>query len=115
MKIEMAIPESVVELVVKGILENMPEASSAFQCRRWRYEEWDFVFYDYEEKKEYRLNKAQWLAAFPLLFSDKWPAGCTKPPFSAELSVWNDWLCECDATDFDAFVQLACMSEVIYG
>jgi hypothetical protein len=32
-----------------------------------------------------------------------------------DTEVLEDWLCEADAWDFDAFIQLAIFGEVIYG
>lgn len=116
-EMKILIPDSVVESVVKGIMENFPEASygCALTCMGWRYEAWNFTFQDAETGNKYLLDKPKLLAAFPLMFSDKWPKGCTKPLASADPEAWNDWLCQADATDFDAFAQLACLGEVIYG
>ena len=113
MKIE--IPDSIVESTVKSIMENFPEASQAFECRRWRYETWEYIFYDYETKTEYKPTKTALIAAFDYLFTKKWPKGCVQPPNSGAEASWDNWLCRCDATDFDAFIQLACLGEVIYG
>lgn len=111
------IPAAMVEMVVKGIMENFPEASSgcALRCHGWRYDAWEYSFQDVESGKEYELDKAKLLAAFPLIFTDKWPKGCTKPPVLDTEEEWDNWLCQSDATDFDAFAQLACLGEVIYG
>lgn len=105
------------ETVVKGIMENFPEASSgsALACTKWKYEQWRFVFDDQETNRRYELDKKTLLAAFPLLFTGKWPKGCTQPPARNDAEAWEDWLCQCDATDFDAFAQLVCLGEVIYG
>jgi len=111
------IPDAVAEQVVKGIMENFPEASngSALVCVGWRYDAWQFTLEDSESGKSYRLGKAALLKAFPLIFTDKWPKGCTQPPASSDPEVWDNWLCQADAIDFDAFAQLACLGEVIYG
>lgn len=105
------------ESTVKGIMENFPEASRgcALACTSWKYSAWRFIFHDQEEGKIYELDKAKLLSAFPLIFTDKWPKGCTSPPLVWTEESVDDWLCKCDATDFDAFVQLACLGEVIYG
>lgn len=117
MTLTIAIPDALVEKTVRGIMENFPEASNgcALQCTDWKYDAWLFLFEDGEDGQSYRLDKAKLLATFPLIFTDKWPKGCTQPP-----SVWteetaSEWLCQCDATDFDAFAQLTCLGEVIYG
>ena len=117
MKIEVEIRDFLVETIVKSIMENFPEASSgcALGCIGWKYDAMKFTFQDFEDGKIYKLDKEKILAAFPLIFTDKWPKGCTKPPFSDSVEDWDNWLCQCDATDFDAFVQLACLGEVIYG
>jgi len=114
MKIQCEISESLIETILRGIMENFPEASGVLTCIRWKYDEWQFKFVD-EDEKTYDLDKQKLRDAFPLMFTDKWPKGCTKPPFSNDPEVWNQWLCQADATDFDAFVQLACLGEVIYG
>jgi len=120
--IQITLPDTLVETVVRGIMENFPEASNgcSLVCTKWKYDAWQFRFEDFEGERgqrhtEYDLDKAKLLAAFPLIFTDKWPKGCTQPPASDNPEVWDDWLCQCDATDFDAFAQLACMGEVIYG
>jgi hypothetical protein len=117
MNITIAIPDSLIESTVKSIMANFPEASqgNALVCDGWNYDAWLFGFQDMEEDRHYTLDKAQLIAAFPLLFSPEWPKGCTPPPLSADPEKWNDWLCQADATDFDAFVQLAIFDEVIYG
>ncbi len=111
------IPADVIEQVVKDIMANFPEASAgcALCCIGWKYDEWRFRFEDGDSGKIHDLDKAKLLAAFPLMFTDKWPKGCTRPIASADAEAWNDWLCQADATDFDAFAQLACLGEVIYG
>ncbi len=115
--ITIQIPDDLIETVVLGIMENFPEASQgcALACTGWNYERWHFCFEDHESGAKYLLDKSKLLAAFPLIFTDKWPKGCTPPPASASPVTWDDWLCQCDATDFDAFAQLACLGEVIYG
>jgi hypothetical protein len=117
MKIELTIPDDLIEKIVRGIMDNYPEAGHgcSLRCVDWRYEAMTFEFEDCEDGKLYMLDKAKLLAAFPLLFSDKWPKGCTKPPMSDDWEVWSDWLCQADAQDFDAFVQLVVFGEVIYG
>ena len=115
LKLEVEIPEGLIELVVRGIMDNFPEASATLRCYEWDYEQCHFRFEDGETGKIYDVDKPTLMAAFPLLFTDKWPKGCTQPPFSADVMAWDNWTCQCDATDFDAFVQLACFGEVIYG
>jgi hypothetical protein len=117
MKITLDIPNEIVEYVVRGIMDNFPEAGMTLRCTDWKYKPMEFTFVDCEEDKNYKLDKAKLLATFPLIFTDKWPKGCTKPP-TANLDneeTWNDWLGQADAFDFDAFAQLAVLGEVIYG
>lgn len=115
--VTVTIPGQIVESTVKGIMENYPEADrgNSLYCIGWDYDNWKFTFVDGEEDKEYELTKEKLLTAFPLILTDKWPKGLTTPPASDSAERWDDWLCECDAGDFDAFVQLACFGEVIYG
>jgi hypothetical protein len=117
MKLQIEIPDGVVEKVIRGIMENFPEASNgcALRCIGWQYETMSFDFYDDEETKRYNITNATLLATFPLIFTDKWPKGCAPPLASNKWEQWEEWLCRCDATDFDAFAQLACLGEVIYG
>lgn len=111
------ISDSIIEETVKGIMENFPEASDGctLQCVKWKYDALQFEFLDTETGIKYMLDKARLLSQFPLLFTNKWPKGCARAITSNDAEEWNDWLCQCDATDFDAFAQLACFGEVIYG
>lgn len=112
------IPDDVIEKVVRGILENFPEASrgSALCCTNWGYDKWDFDFIEVEnDDKLHHPTKAEWMNAFNLLFTDKWPKGLTQPIARSDWESWEDWLCQADADDFDAFAQLACLGAVIYG
>jgi hypothetical protein len=115
--ITLELPDDLVENTVKNILENYPEAGQglAIQCTRWNYDKWDFVFRDGESGKAYRPKKEDFIKAFPLIYSDKWPAGLPKPPTTANHEAWDNWLCNCDAFAFDAFIQLVLLGEVIYG
>lgn len=117
MKIEMEISEEVIEKVIRGIMDNFPEASSGTSliCTRYKYDILSFDFVDIETDFKYLVTKNKLRDAFPLLFTDKWPRGCTAPPISNNPEIWDDWLCQADATDFDAFVQLVCLGKVIYG
>ncbi len=123
---EIEIPDELVESVVKSMMENFPEASQdcALVCTKWKYDDWRFEFADTEDPtklhpngQRYKLTKDELLKAFPLVYSKEWPSGCTPPPLHGldEAQVWDDWLCQCDAADFDAFAQLVCLGHVIYG
>lgn len=116
-KITIEIPAELVERIARAIMDNFPEASrgSALRCHGWLHQPMEFSFTDDEAGKDYELGKVKLLAAFPLMFTEKWPKGCIPPPLSADWEKWNDWLCKSDATSFDAFAQLACLGEVIYG
>jgi hypothetical protein len=107
----------VVEKIVAGIMENFPEADcgSSLRCILWGYKDWNFEFWDDETGKRYQLSKEKLIAAFPLLFTDKWDKHLTRPPSNGDWDTWEEWLCQSDATDFDAYVQLAIFGEVIYG
>lgn len=115
MDLTITIPDTIVEDIVKSIMENMPEASLSMDCVGWKYEEWRYKFRDQEDGTLFTLDKEKLLATFPLLFSDKFPKGLTPPPCSTDSKTWDEWLCQSDASTFDAFVQLACFGEVIYG
>jgi hypothetical protein len=116
MNITLVIPDETVEKIVRAIMDNHPEAGMTLKCRGWDYKKMEFEFVDTEDGKTYDLDKAKLIAAFPLLFDPtKWPKGLTQPPFSANWEDWDNWLCQSDAFDFDAFAQLAAFGEVIYG
>ena len=108
------------EFLARGIMENFPEASngSSLVCHGWHYDDWVYTFIDEDEAKKYILDKPTLLAAVPLMFSDKWLPGLTPVPANLldfDEGTIGDWLCQADATDFDAFIQLAIFGEVIYG
>jgi hypothetical protein len=109
------------EQLVRGIMDNFPEAGrcNVLQCIRANYSKLDFTFVDDEQDTHHPLDKAKLLAAVPLIFTNKWPKGCTKTASINTPSVTqddvDDWLCTADAQDFDAFIQLAILGEVIYG
>ncbi len=114
MELSTTIPEKIVNDVIKNIMDNMPEASQSMHCIGWKYEEQRFKFRD-EDGTLFVIEKPQMEAAFKLMFTDKWPKGLTPPPNTDNWDLWDEWLCQSDADSFDAFVQLACFGEVIYG
>lgn len=118
MTITTEIPATLIRKVITSLMENYPEAGAgcALQCTKWKYAKLEFTFYDYEEEKEHKVTEVELTKAFGLMFTDKWPKGCTQPPHMASTAEqWEDWLCQTDAIDDDAFVQLAIFGEVIYG
>lgn len=105
-----------VEKVVKGIMDNFPEASATLQCTSWKYDKFLFTFQDSDDGKIYKVTKRTLFKAFDLMVhGDNWPKGCTAPPANDTWDSWDEWLGQADATDFDAFAQLACFGKVIYG
>lgn len=116
-KIEIEFTDTAVKQIITGIMENFPEASAgcALSCQSYKYASLVFEFYDIETNKRYTLKQADLEKAFKLMFTAQWPKGCTPPPATNDAAVWSDWLGQADATDFDAFVQLAIFDEVIYG
>ena len=110
-------PDATVKHIIFDLMKNFPEASNGMvmKCLGWNYKKLQFDFGDSETGVIYHLNEAKLTAAFKLMFTDDWPKGCTQPPPTDDLERWNDWLGNADATDFDAFIQLACLGEVIYG
>lgn len=116
MKITLEFPDDLVEKIIRGIMDNFPESSASLRCDRWKYDALEFEFVDDEDDgMTFTLDKAKLFATLPLIFTNKWPKGCTKPPGNTDPEEWNDWLSQADAIDHDAFVQLACFGEVIYG
>ena len=117
-QIQFEISDLLIERVVKELMENMPESSVSMGCIRYKYEKMSFTFVNYEDgNKLYILDKSKLVSTFPLMFTDKWPKGCTPLPTEKlnEYETWNDWLCQADGNDFDSFVQLACFGEVLCG
>lgn len=111
------IPKLLAEQLVVGIMENYPEAGQgcALQCTHWIYSQNRFEFEDTEDGTLHTLTEKELLEAVPLMFTEAWPRGCTPlPAVLTEESVEN-WLCQADAIDFDAFVQLAIIGKVVYG
>lgn len=115
MKITIELPTELVNKIVDGIMANYPECSATLECLGWKYASRQFKFVDTETEEIYNIDEARLHRGFALLFTDKWPKGCVPVPLSTEWDTWDNWLCNCDATDFDAFVQLVCLGEVIYG
>jgi hypothetical protein len=115
MNITLNLSEALITTVIRGIMDNFPEASQTLQCTRWKYDLLKFTFEDSEDGKTFDIDEKKLRDAFPLMFTDKWPKGCTPVPRSDVLDVWEDWLGQADAMDFDAFIQLVCFGEVIYG
>lgn len=115
--LSVTIPEAQVDRILRDIMENFPEAShgNALRCEGWEYNSLKFTFYDEEQDRTHAVDKAALLKAFPLMFGDAWPKGLRRPPLSEKAQAWDDWFEQTDATDFDAFVQLAIFGEVIYG
>lgn len=113
--------KSIQEHFVKELMENFPDASdcSALRCSSWNYKECKYTFVDDEDEKRiiYRVDLEKLLKAIPLMFSSKWGCGLTKVPRNAFASEDNaeDLLCNFDAYDMSAFVQLAIFGEVVYG
>ena len=109
--------DDLAEYVVKNIMENFPEASagSSLRCIGWHYDQWEFIFED-DEGTKYTLDQEKLMSAFPLLFTEKWKNYTPVPTYLLHNKEHCDnWLCQADAFDFDAFVQLAVFGEVIYG
>ena len=104
--------------LVSSIMQNYPEAGRgcALQCTHWKYDALEFEFLDEETDKFYKVIKSDLLLALELCLSEKvWPKGCTQFPRHLTEGTADDWLCQSDATDHDAFVQIAIFGEVIYG
>lgn len=127
MDVTISIPESTALKVIDDIMANFPEASQSLRVCNWNYKERKFSIRDVEEAddstesgcKEYMITEADLLKGFKLMFDPgKWPAGLAFPPACGEYSEngpWDRWLGNADATDHDAFLQLAVLGEVIYG
>jgi hypothetical protein len=117
MQITIKIPEQAVAQLINGIMQNYPEAGAgnALRCTHWKYDQNIYEFADEESGKAYTLKLTDFVCALKLMYSAAWPKGCTPPPAIFSEEAVDNWLCQADATDFDAFVQLAALGEVIYG
>ena len=117
MQITIKIPEQAVAQLIGGIMENYPEAGAGnvLRCTHWKYDQNIYEFADEESGKAYTLKLTDFVCALKLMYSAAWPKGCTPPPAIFSEEAVDNWLCQADATDFDAFVQLAALGEVIYG
>lgn len=107
------------EQFIQGIMGNFPEAAGELLCIKWKYDEMLFTFREWlsdGEVKHHELNREKLLAAIPVAKA-KWPRGCTQfySNMWTDEDSMDDWLCQADATDFDAFVQLAIFGELVYG
>lgn len=117
MKIEVDIPDLIVETFARGLMENYPEYSqgSALKCVSHRYKEGKFVFLDIEQRnKEYTVTTKDICDAIPVFID-----GVIKNKWKFDgLDIRN--ILNLDATDYDAYstdaiVQLAIFKQIIYG
>ena len=118
---ELGEKKSIQEFFVKELMENFPDASegSCLRCVKWKYKTCEYAFVDdeSEDQKRYDVDLEKLLKAVPLLFSSKWGCGLTTIPKDAFASKDNaeDLLCNLDAYDMQAFIQLAIFKQVIFG
>jgi hypothetical protein len=118
---ELGEKKSIQEYFVTELMENFPDAceGSCLRCVRWKYKlcEYTFVDDEAEEPTQYKLDLEKLLKAIPLMFSNKWGMGLTAVPKDAFFSKDNaeDLLCNFDAYDMQAFIQLAIFKQVIFG
>lgn len=108
------IPDALIEKVCRGIMANFPESNVGciIKCQSWKYDDMKFEFLDEEENTTHIITLDKCMKAFPLLFTDKWGKGRTQPPLSDKDEDWDNWLCQSDAGDFGAFVELIVFGEV---
>ncbi len=113
------VSDDTLEYLAGEIFSNFPECSLSLECRRWRYETFDYVFHDHEEGKTYKVDKAKAVEGVKkyLLYILEGGRASNAPPFANVESrdAWEKWLCNCDADDFDAVAQLAVFGEIIYS
>jgi hypothetical protein len=109
-----------VEMLVRGIMENFPDVCVSLDCVKCDYKSLEFHFVDFDDpdgNKLHVLTKQKLIDTVPLMFGEKWPKGCTEVPknlLESEESI-EDWLCQSDGWDDEAFVQLAIYGELVYG
>lgn len=117
MQLNVTIPDTLIERIVKSIMENCPEASQSMRCLKYKYEDWIYKFQDYEDGAVYTLDKAKLLATFPLLYTEPWRKckGLKQPLTTDNEADWDEWLGNFDGDNIDGFIQMAIFGEVIYG
>ena len=108
--------------IVDDIMASFPECSQTLQVQNWDYKRRLFSVFDDDEGKLHKISEIDLLKGFKLMFDPgKWPKGLAFPPACSTYdkkdpsNAWDRWLCKADATDFDAFLQLAVLGEVVYG
>jgi hypothetical protein len=105
--------EYVPEKIIREVMDNYPEASSAsLRCTNWNYNDLKFEFLDCEEDKKYKVDRVNLQAGLKTLLKEL--AKGNLPGLSIHLGNFKDagsW----DADAADALVQCAIFGGVIYG
>lgn len=130
MELKVEVSEEKIEKLIRGVMENYPEASSmSLQCVEFDYKNCLFKFWDVEEEGEdgrevyHDVDYPKLRKGFETLmnialgrvegerfFIAGWdPVGFFDP------DSWGDWICTWDAGAADGLVQCAVFGEVIYG
>ena len=100
------------ETLIRGLMENYPEASTGncMRCIRYDYERMIFSFHDDDTGKRYPINIDHLRIGFRILVGLAL-TGKYKNFTAAALYDGGNW----DRTDMDAMVQCAIFGKVIYG
>ena len=131
MKLEVDIPEELIEWLIKEVMQNYPEASTpSLHCVKYKYDDCIYTFLDEEtddDGKNIRhvvdypkLRKGfEVLMHIALGMVPGQSFGVTgwdpQSVLCPEKAVWEDWACNWDADVLDGLVQCAIFGEVIYG
>lgn len=95
--------------LVRGLLENLPEAGICLSCTGWDYDKMEFTLVD-EDGTTYELTQDMAERAF-MTFARSMAEG--KPTELGDINIFDegDW----DAPTIDSLVQMSVLGEVIYG
>jgi hypothetical protein len=104
---------TIVPDLVKGLLENLPEAGICLTCTGWDYKKMEFTIVDEEEGKTYELTLDMAERAFMKLLREMLAGeGASKTGLVVgEMLDESNW----DGPAIDSLVQMAVLGEVIYG
>lgn len=123
MEITFDIPESLVEWIIKEVMDNMPEASrgACLRCTRWNYDKCEFRFFDCEDESRKAVTYPMLRKGFDALMKHAMTRKIyfygwdIEPLLTPTKERWEEWAGQWDADVVDGLVQCAIFGEIIYG
>ena len=121
MDLAIQIPETLIETLIKSVMENCPECSSSLTCVGWKYEECKYKFVDDEDGQKYTIQYPELRKGFEVLMklasegkfhNEGWDV---TPLLNPTKENFDNWACNWDAGVVDALIQCAIFQDVIYG